>query len=176
MQKYFFLIGSLFLILCSGAARCLQAESASFVQGFMPANDSAFETNPYYRKVVGAIGKPLLFEKAKILYVIGQVRAAPHNFERGGEVIKGPAVASYLLKKYGEAGANTDNAETFIASLNNGVSMTEKAYYGLDVRGRKRSMPEVLMSELYLLNQKLRDSDLRGIRYRMIHPDKEPPA
>jgi len=165
---------SLFLLIVPSHA--FAAELSQAVQGFTLGNGSGPEKNPYYRKVEESIGKPLLFEKAKILYLIGQIRLSPYDFESKGDFFTGSQTAEYLLARYGKPGYSHETAEDFIGALAVGTSLRDKAYYGLDVRGRKRSMPEVLMSELYLLNQKLRESDLRGIRYRMIHPDKEPPA
>jgi hypothetical protein len=176
MHKYFFLTAGFALLFFAVPAEALSTEISPTVQGFTRGNGAAAETNPYYRKVVESIGKPLLFEKAKILYLIGQIRLSPYDFESQGDFFTGSQAAEYLLALYGKPGYSHETVEEFIGALAVGTSLTDKPYYGLDERGRKRSMPEVLMSELFLLNQKLRDSDLRGIRFRLIHPDTEPPA
>jgi hypothetical protein len=171
------ILNSLFsLFLLSAPPQVFPAELSQTVQGFTLGNGLGPEKNPYYRKVEESIGKPLLFEKAKILYLIGQVRMSPCDFERNGDLVKGPKAASHLLMKYQVAGRNIETAAQFIEYLASRSSLTGRSYYVMDPRKRKHTLQEVLMNELFLLNQKLRESDLRGIRYRMIHPDMDSPV
>jgi len=164
-------LGALVTVLC-----CVPSGLSAELSKDLGARGTTPEANPYYRKVIESIGKPLLFEKAKILYLIAQVRLSPQGFERNGAFFKGPAAASHLLRKYGAAGRNIDTAQQFIEFLASGSSLTGKPYYILDLRGRKTLTQEFLMNELFLLDQNLRELDLRGIRYRTIHPDMDSAA
>ncbi len=113
------------------------------------------ESNPQYQRVVGAMGGLASLEKAKILYLITQLKLSPCQFERNGAVDDGTKAASHLLKKYSAVKDRINTAEQFIDYVASRSSMSGQPYYILDKNRKRYPSREVLRNELAELEKRV---------------------
>jgi len=153
----------LFLAMSLSVCPVLGAASDAVISvrdGFTLNPESLIETSPYYAKVTESLGRPGLFEKSKILYLIGQIRSSSFEFERNGRIYTGSKAASHLMMKYGFAKDRVKTAEEFIQFIASESSETHKPYYVIDASGIRHKTQEVLVHELSLLERKLQHERL----------------
>ncbi len=146
----------LLLTLVLGGHGLASANKALEHSFFLRANASP-ENNPQYSKVKAYRKNPALLEKAKILYLLGQIQQSPFLFERNGTTYTGPKAAAHLRMKYGYAKNRISTAEQFIHFIAAGSLTTGKPYYIIDEQGTKHPSLDVLENELALLEENLED-------------------
>ncbi len=84
--------------------------------------------NPYYRKVCEARSKPALLEKAKIQFLIGEIRQSQYDFIRNGAVHTSAMAAKHILMKYTYAFRHVKTTDDFIVKIASASSKTHESY------------------------------------------------
>jgi|GEM_PF-1229287 len=125
--------------------------------------DCTPETNPEYKKVLRSMHSPSLLEKAKILYLISQLRLSLYRFERNGVMYDGRKAASHLMMKYGAVKNQVKTAEEFVNYIGSGSKKTGEPYHIVADDGTKYLSRDILMKELLILEEHiLEDSQVHG--------------
>jgi hypothetical protein len=110
---------------------------------------------PHFRSVLDARKQPQQLERAKILYLVHQLRLSNRRFERNRAVYAGSRAASHMLMKYNAVKNRIHSAQEFIDRIATRSSSSGQPYYILDERGNKYPSREVLTEELHRLESRL---------------------
>lgn len=131
-------------------AGCAGADYQLAAPGELPQSRPgwAIQESPYFDELNRTYGQGLVYERAKIKYLLGHTSLSEYSFDRNGRVYNGTRTARHLRKKYFQRFDKVRTAQDFIDKVASISTASGRPYRALPGDGKAYRTGDLLNYEL----------------------------